>query len=139
LEEHEEQMMLTDADKLRFEVGEGFNILSPSEIKRNEERFEKELREQEENNGHSECGPYYEATLKWALYIHHKYFKKPEAFINAIIAHDDWNTFGWALKTIQDTIDVHRYALIYIEKHLSSSGFNKEGIKIILEEMLLPC
>lgn len=130
--------MITEADKLRFEVGEGFNILSPSEIKRNDEKFEEEFREQRMWHGYSEDGAYYEAILKWVLYIHHKYFKRPEAFINAIIAHNDWNTFGWALNIIQDNIDIHKYALIYLKNHLASSGLDEEDIKMILEEISLP-
>lgn len=129
---------MTQSDKLRFEVGEGFNILSPSEIKRNEEKFEKELREQKEDYGYSGDGPYYDAIYEWSHYIYHKYFKKPEEFINAIVAHDDWNTFGWALKVIKDNSEIYKYAKIYLEKYLASQDLDEEDINLILEDTSLP-
>lgn len=135
-------IILTQSDILRFEVGEGFNILSPAEISENERIYEQELREQEEDYGYSGDSPYYDAVREWCHYMYHKYFTRPEEFINAILRHNDWNTFGWALNSIKENTILHKYAKKYMKEFIlndsAEAEFSDEEIEEILNDKTLP-
>lgn len=124
--------MITVEDKLRFELGEGFDNLSPEELAEDEnyfnECFEKcrnNFSNLIKNNSTSEFWKYID-TL-YLYYLLNKYKNSDEKFISAMIEFDDEKYFSWALSKIDP--ELVPYAEKQIGKYLTDT-YNCDNSKI---------
>jgi hypothetical protein len=133
--------MITEADKLRFEIGEGFKNLSPDEICRNKALYRDISAVKIVEYGYNGDGPYYAAIEEFAKCLLELYCNNEEDFIQAVGEHHDWSMFGWAISKV--SIDIREYAKVYfsnliLEKNNLISEEDPDLIGSILNDPTLP-
>lgn len=113
--------MITAEDKLRFELGEGFDNLSPEDIDEDENYYDECFKKGRDkfssligSNSGSKFWKYVDAL--YLPYLLNKYKDSDEKFISAMIEFDDEEYFSWALSKIDP--ELVPYAEKQIRKYL---------------------
>lgn len=123
-------------EKLLFEIGVGFDELTPSEISRNETIYNDILDKKIQEYGYDGDGPYYESVKEFAEYLYDTYGDNEIKLIQSVGEHNDWNMFGWALANV--SLRIKKYATAYLTSFIEESSEDADFIMEILSDPTLP-